>query len=166
MTLEEMLKAQGLNEEQIKKIVKLGVTLPVEGGKKVEDLEKEIEDYKDDLKKVKADADLKVRNLVIDYEIDGFLKENKAKYPDLLASKFDREKVIVDETGKTTNVGELGKGIMESYKELFSESVSGFTPENPDKGTNENGSYDHLVNNADNMTADEVAAQFANMKFE
>ena len=55
------------------------------------------------------------------------------------------------------------KGLKESYKDLFNPVLSGRNPANPDGGSSGTTAFDTLVQNADNMTAEEVAAQFAAM---
>ncbi|MEG1536987.1 MAG: phage scaffolding protein [Eubacterium sp.] len=195
MILKDVLKKQGLTEEQIVAILKAcdagdnPEVVTAEVKQKVQNLEEELKtatttiaelkksngdnealqekviEYEDQIKTQKAENETKFKNLAIDGAIEIFLKENKAKYPDLLAGKFDREKVKIDEKGKVTNIGELGKGIMESYKEMFSEPIAGFTPPSPDTART-NDSYKNLISNADNMSAEEVAAQFSSIKFE
>lgn len=195
MILKDVLKKQGLTEEQIVAILKAcdagdnPEVVTAEVKQKVQNLEEELKtatttiaelkksngdnealqekviEYEDQIKTQKAENETKFKNLAIDGAIEIFLKENKAKYPDLLAGKFDREKVKIDEKGKVTNIGELGKGIMESYKEMFSEPITGFTPPSPDTART-NDSYKNLISNADNMSAEEVAAQFSSIKFE
>ena len=59
-----------------------------------------------------------------------------------------------------SGLDEQMKGLKESYKDLFGATVSGRTPANPE-GRNNVPTVESLVNNADTMTAEEVAAQFA-----
>ena len=54
------------------------------------------------------------------------------------------------------------KGLKESYEDLFGPTIAGRSPSNPD-GKPAITTFDTLVNNADNMTAEEVAAQFEAM---
>ena len=86
-----------------------------------------------------------------------------------LEEPFDLAKTSVTPTlsktsddGTVSGLDEQVKGLKESYKDLFGPAVSGTTPSNPD-GKPAITTFDTLVNNADNMTAEEVAAQFEAM---
>ena len=88
---------------------------------------------------------------------------HKTKYEDLIRGKFDMEKLVVSDDGTTvTGIEEQGKALLEQYKDLFTPQISGHEPRLPQSGFKA-ASFDDLVKNADNMTAEEVAAQFAEM---
>lgn len=88
---------------------------------------------------------------------------HKTKYEDLIRGKFDMEKLVVSDDGTTvTGIEEQGKALLEQYKDLFTPQISGHEPRLPQPGFKA-ASFDDLVKNADNMTAEEVAAQFAEM---
>ncbi|MEG0379141.1 MAG: phage scaffolding protein [Eubacterium sp.] len=193
MTLKEFLKSKNLSDEQIADVLKAtGDGVQIDDGStatKVTDLEEQLKtanaaikdlkknngdnealqqkvtEYEDQIKTLEKEGKDKIRNLALDNAISGFLKENKAKYPELLADKVDRDKLVVDESGKVEGLGEQGKLLMESYKEMFQETVSGFTPPNPDAPANTGGNYDNLIKNVDNMSVEEIQAQLGEMKF-
>ena len=125
----------------------------------------------------KKDLDQKIKDLQKQYDTDtkalkeGFAKEsaisqwfsqNKTNYTDLLKSKFDMEKITVD-GDKVIGLDEQGKVLLEQYKDLFTPVVTGNDPINPPQGFKVTG-FDNLVKNADNMSAEEVAAQFAELE--
>lgn len=133
--------------------------------KDVETLQQTIKTHEGTIKALKTDHEKKLNDMAIDSAIEKALVGSKAKHSDLLNSKFDREKIIVKD-GTVTGVEEQLKSFKESYKDLFEEKLSGSTPANPDtKGLTPGATtYDAIVANADNMTAEEIATQFANLK--
>lgn len=198
--MEELLKAQGLTDDQIKAVLSGMVTNKIyttnlenadvrynklksqkedaeeqlktanttvadlkKNNKDNEALQATIKAHETTITTLKADSDTKIKNLTIDSAIDKLLATNKAKHSDLLASKFDREKIVIAEGGKITGLDEQIKGIKETYKDLFEEPIKGTTPNNSG-GTLQNNTYETLMNNSDTMTAEEVAAQFMAMK--
>ncbi|MEF9952951.1 MAG: phage scaffolding protein [Clostridium sp.] len=200
MKLEEILKAQGLSDEQISAVLK-GMkdnkiyTTSLENAderyqklkgqkedmesqldtasKTIKDLKKNnadnealqktIKDHEITIETLKKDSEAKVRNLTIDSAINNLLLKNNAKHSDLLAGKFDRDKLVIKEDGSIEGLDEQLKGLKESYKDLFQVSLGGKKPSNPDTSGFNNNSYEALLNNADNMTAEEVAAQFSKL---
>ncbi len=74
----------------------------------------------------------KLKDAQIDAAIEKQLIQNNAKYPDLISSKFDRDKLEIAEDGTIKGLDEQIKTIQESYKELFGETK--FTGANPDTG--------------------------------
>lgn len=128
-----------------------------------ETLQQTIKEHEATIKTQKADYEAKVRNLTLDSAIEKALAGAKAKHTDLLSTKIDREKLVITD-GKVTGIDEQIKGLKESYKDLFEESLGGKTPPNPESGTLGNNTYEALLANANNMSAEEVAAQFIAMK--
>ena len=128
-----------------------------------ETLQQTIKEHEATIKTQKADYEAKVRNLTLDSAIEKALAGAKAKHTDLLSTKIDREKLVITD-GKVTGIDEQIKGLKESYKDLFEESLGGKTPPNPESGTLGNNTYEALLANANNMSAEEVAAQFMAMK--
>lgn len=129
-----------------------------------EELQTKVKEYEDTIKTQKVDYESKVRSLTLDSEIEKALSLSKAKHSDLLSTKIDREKLAIDDGGKVTGLDEQLKGLKETYKDLFEEKISGREPANPEGGSLGNNTYEALIANADNMTAEEVAAQFMAMK--
>ena len=198
--MEELLKAQGLTDEQIKSVLAGMATNKIyttnlenadirynklkgqkedaeeqlktatttitdlkKNNKDNEILQATIKTHEGTIETLKNDSNTKIKNLTIDTAIDKLLITNKAKHSDLLASKFDREKIVIAEDGKITGLDEQFKGIKDTYKDLFEVTIAGKTPNNTG-GAPANNSYETLMNNADTMTAEEVAAQFMSMK--
>ena len=125
-----------------------------------EALQTKVKEYEDTIKNQKADYEAKVRNLTLDSAIEKALNNANAKHGDLLSSKIDREKLVIDNDGKVTGLDEQIKGLKDNYKDLFEEKITGIPPANPEGGSRGNNTYEALVANADKMTAEEVAAQF------
>ena len=169
MKFEELLKAQGLSDEQISAITKaMGkekiYTTTLENieerynklkGQKEdldeqiktanntikdlkknnvdnEELQKTIKQHEDTIKNLKADSEKKIRNLTLDSAINSALTKAKAKHSDLLASKIDRDKLVINEDGTVTGLDEQLKGFKDTYKDMFEVSLGGKTPPNPD----------------------------------
>ena len=131
-----------------------------------EELQKTIKTHEETIRQLKADHDAEMRGIRIDSAITKVLTDSKAKHPDLLAGKFDREKIKVSESGEVTGLDDQLKTLKEIYKDLFTDAppVSGRTPNNPSGSGAGNATFEALVNNADTMTAEDVAAQFAAME--
>ncbi|MEG2412631.1 MAG: phage scaffolding protein [Clostridium sp.] len=129
-----------------------------------EALQKTIKEHEATIKTQKNDYDAKLKNLTLDSAIEKALTTSKAKHTDLLATKIDREKLVIAEDGKVTGLDDQLKGLKESYKDLFEEKISGREPANPENGVLGNNTYAALMANADNMTSEEVAAQFMAMQ--
>lgn len=169
MKFEELLKAQGLSDEQISAITKaMGkekiYTTTLENieerynklkGQKEdldeqiktanntikdlkknnvdnEELQKTIKQHEDTIKNLKADSEKKIRNLTLDSAINTALTKAKAKHSDLLASKIDRDKLVINEDGTITGLDEQVKNFKNTYKDMFEVSLGGKTPANPD----------------------------------
>ncbi|AUM96153.1 MULTISPECIES: phage scaffolding protein [Clostridium] len=124
-----------------------------------ETLQTKVKEYENTIKTQKADYEAKVRNLTLDSAIEKALTGAKAKHSDLLSTKIDRDKLVITDD-KVTGLEEQLKGLKENYKDLFEEKISGSTPANPEGDSKNNNTYEALMNNADNMSAEEVATQF------
>lgn len=169
MKFEELLKAQGLTDEQIKAVMgamkkekiytttlenaeerynKLkGQKEDLEGQLKTsnetikdlkknnadnEKLQKTIKQHEETIKTLKSDSETKIRNLTLDSAINNALAKAKAKHSDLLASKIDRDKLVINEDGTVTGLDEQIKSCRDTYKDLFEVTLGGGTPANPD----------------------------------
>lgn len=128
------------------------------------DLKKAIKDHEAAMKKLQDEHAEEIRGMQIDSAISKALSDQRAKHPELLAGKFDRSKLQVTDDGKVIGLDEQMKELTKSYKDMFGQTISGKPPVNPDGemggGVN---TFNELVKNADNMTAEEVAAQFEAM---
>lgn len=127
----------------------------------VEALQATIKTHEETIATMEKEHKTKINDMAVDAAIEKALLGSKAKHTDLLTGKFDRDKITVKD-GTVTGVDEQLKTFKDTYKDLFEEKLSGRTPANPD-GITPTGSsgFDSIVNNADNMTAEQVAAQFA-----
>ncbi|UBK38676.1 phage scaffolding protein [Clostridium perfringens] len=169
MKFEDLLKAQGLTDEQIKAVMgamkkeKIYTTTlenaeerynKLKGQKEDldeqiktanntikdlkknnadnEELQKTIKQHEDTIKTLKTDSETKIRNLALDSAINNALTKAKAKHSDLLSSKIDRDKLVINEDGTVTGLDEQIKGFKETYKDLFEVTLGGGTPANPD----------------------------------
>ena len=169
MNFEELLKAQGLTDEQIKAVMgamkkeKIYTTTEEKADERIsklksqkedlegqlntanstikelkknnadnEELQKTIKQHEDTIKTQKAEYENKVRNLTLDSAINNALTKAKAKHSDLLASKIDRDKLVINEDGTITGLDEQLKGFKNTYKDLFEATLGGSTPPNPD----------------------------------
>lgn len=130
-----------------------------------EELQKTIKTHEATIKKLGEDHAEEIKTMKIDAEISKILSESHAKHPELLSGKFDRGKVVMAEDGTISGLKEQLGGIKELYKDLFGNKppIGGRSPQNPDLPGG-NITFENLVNSADNMTAEEVAAQFAAME--
>lgn len=128
------------------------------------DLQKAIKDHEAAMKKLQEEHAEEIKGMKIDSAINKALSDQHAKYPELLAGKFDRSKLQVTDDGKVIGLDEQMKELTKSYKDMFGQTITGKPPVNPDGGAGGNvNTFDALVKNADNMTAEEVAAQFEAM---
>lgn len=169
MNLEELLKAQRLDDNQVKSILEAmkkekiyttnlenieerynklkGQKEDLEGQLNTanstikelkknnadnEELQKTIKQHEDTIKTQKVEYESKVRNLTLDSAINSALTKAKAKHSDLLASKFDRDKLVINEDGTVTGLDEQLKGFKETYKDMFEVTLGGETPANPE----------------------------------
>ncbi len=100
-----------------------------------EDLEKSIKDLQEANKTAKETYEAKLKDLTINAAIQGKLTDTK--YPDLLLTKFDKTKLVVEEDGKVSGIDDQLKAIKEQYKDLFTPTVKGKESEN--KGSSSKG---------------------------
>ena len=130
------------------------------------ELQKTIKAHEETIKTLKADHKKELDGLKISAAISAALSREKARYPELMEGKFDRSKITIGADGIVSGVDEQLKAFKETYKDMFEMKtpVSGRSPKNPDVGGSGNMTFDNLVKNADTMTAEEVAAQFAAME--
>jgi len=95
-----------------------------------EELLKQINDLQTSNKTTKEEFEGKIKSLKLDSAIKLKLKESKAKYEDLLISKFDREKLNLKEDGSIEGLDDQLTSLKEGYKDLFEQPVTGKTPAN------------------------------------
>lgn len=129
-----------------------------------EELQKTIKTHEETIKALKKQHADELAGMKIDSAINKLLADNKAKYPELLAGKFDRSKLQISEDGQVIGLNDQFKSVKESYKDMFGQTLEGGTPPNPDGKPKGNTTFEALVKNADTMSAEEVAAQFAAME--
>ncbi len=128
------------------------------------ELQKAIQEHEETVKNLKKAHKEEITGMRIDSAISKLLSEKNAKYPELLSGKFNREKLTLSEDGQVVGLDEQMKTIEETYKDMFGKGVSGFTPPNPNGSGSGATTFEALVENADNMTAEEVASQFIAMQ--
>lgn len=124
----------------------------------VEDLTKQIETLQKANKQAKKDYDSKIQNMIFDAEIEKALKT--CKHPELMSNKIDRTKLKINDDKTIDGLKEQVEGLTKQYEDMFNPVIQGRNPSNPSQDLQIN-SFETLVKNADNMTAEEVAAQFA-----
>ena len=95
-----------------------------------EALQTKVKEYETELQTLKTESEAKIRNITLDNAISKLLGDNKAKYADLLAGKFDRDKLEIKEDGSIIGLEDQFKTIKESYKDMFEQSITGRTPNN------------------------------------
>lgn len=129
-----------------------------------EALQNKIIELEDANKATKKAYEDKIR----DMKLTGAIKEQltDCKYPDLVADKFDRTKLILAEDGTVSGLTEQLKTVKETYKELFTPSVSGKTPPNNGKTTPQvtddavrREQLEKLINDPKTRLADRIAAR-------
>lgn len=98
------------------------------GNKDNEELQAKVKDYEGTIETLKKDSDSKIRNLTLDHAINSILSTNKAKHTDLLVSKFDRDKLTIKEDGTVEGLDTQLTSIKETYKDLFTPTVTGNEP--------------------------------------
>mgnify|MGYP002507164764 CR=1 FL=1 len=134
----------------------------------INNLKTQLKEYEgvniDDLNKQISNLTKEKDNIKIDYAIESAL--SGVKHKELLKGQFDLSKIKLDKEGNVKGVDEQLSDIKETYKDFFESEqqskTTGYVPVNPETPKSIN-SYDSVVNNADNMTAEEVANMFNNI---
>ena len=96
-----------------------------------EELEKTIKELQDTNKTTKDQYEVKIKEMTISAAIQAKLTDTK--YPDLLMTKFDKTKLVMNADGTVTGIDEQLTTIKETYKDLFVPPVTGKEPYNKDK---------------------------------
>jgi len=98
-----------------------------------EELTNQIKELQEANKATKEQYEAKIK----DIKIDAVIREKliDAKYPDLLITKFDRNKITVTDDGTVLGIDDQLVQIKEQYKDLFVPEVKGNPPYNNDKPT-------------------------------
>ena len=94
-------------------------------GVNVSDLNKQIEEYKNSIKTMRADNEAKIKAMVIDNAINSKFNAVPEKYRNLLKMQVDREKIVVDKDNNLTGLEEQFNSIKEQYSDLFQEQQTG-----------------------------------------
>lgn len=98
----------------------------------VEALKTEIGTLQETNKTTKETYETKLKDMQLTAAIQAKLTDTK--YPDLLATKFDKGKLTLSDDGSTVlGIEEQLKTIKETYKDLFTVAVKGKDPKNNDK---------------------------------
>ena len=129
-----------------------------------EALQNKITELEEANKQTKKDYEAKIRDMKLTSAIKDQLAD--CKYPDLVADKFDRSKLILAEDGSVSGLAEQLKTVKETYKELFAPPVSGKTPPNNGKtslqgtaGGDRKVELEKLINDPKTRLADRIAAR-------
>lgn len=110
-----------------------------------EALQQTIKAHEGTIDTLKTTYEGKIKELQINSAIQAKLTDTK--YPDLLATKFDKSKLVVGTDGSVSGIDEQLTTIKEQYKDLFTPTVTGRDPYNKDKtppGTKNPWSKDHF----------------------
>lgn len=129
-----------------------------------EALQAKITELEDANKATKKAYENKIRDMKLTSAIKDQLSD--CKYPDLVADKFDRTKLILAEDGTVSGLTEQLKAVKETYKELFTPPVSGKTPPNNGRTTPQvtgdkarKDQLEKLINDPKTRLADRIAAR-------
>ena len=129
-----------------------------------EALQNKITELEDANKATKKAYEDKIRDMKLTSAIKDQLTD--CKYPDLVADKFDRTKLILAEDGTVSGLAEQLNTVKTTYKELFTPSVSGKTPPNNGKATPQvtgdaarREQLEKLINDPKTRLADRIAAR-------
>lgn len=179
----EELIAKGLTEEQAKAVMDIYTEemkgfIPKSRFDEVNtakaDLEKQVADRDKQLKVLKDEAkdsealqntyEDKIRDMKLTSAIKDQLTD--CKYPELVADKIDRTKLILAEDGTVSGLTDQLKTVKETYKELFTPPVSGKTPPNNGKTTPQvtgdatrREQLEKLINDPNTRLSDRIAAR-------
>lgn len=127
-------------------------------------LQTKITELEDANKATKKAYEDKIRDMKLTSAIKDQLTD--CKYPELVADKFDRSKLILADDGSVSGLAEQLKTVKETYKELFVPPVSGKTPPNngktppqvTDDGTRKE-QLEKLLNDPKTRLIDRIAAR-------
>ncbi|WFA10339.1 phage scaffolding protein [Tissierella sp. Yu-01] len=197
MTFEELLKAQGLTEEQVTAITgamkenkiyttneenivirygklkaerddlkgKLETAETTIGdlkksNKDNEELQATIKTHEGTIATMEANHKAKIRDISIQYAIKSKLTDTK--YPELLETKFDKEKLVVNDDGTVVGIEEQLTTIKETYKDLFVPKVTGRDPNNSGgspPAKSKKAELEAIINNPETKLTERIAAR-------
>ncbi len=88
------------------------------------DLQQKVSDYETKIANLEATSKAEKAKMLKEIAIKDALYAEKAKHPELLISKFDLSKIILDEKGENvvSGIEEQIKSNKETYKDLFGET--------------------------------------------
>ena len=101
------------------------------------DLEKQIAALTEANSKTKAEYEAKLKDITLNTAIEKALTANQAKYTDLLVTKIDKSKLVLDGE-KVVGLDEQITGLKESFKDLFGETRIAGKDEKSNPGANPN----------------------------
>ena len=129
-----------------------------------EALQNKITELEDANKATKKSYEDKIRDMKLTSAIKDQLTD--CKYPELVADKIDRTKLILAEDGTVSGLTDQLKTVKETYKELFTPPVSGKTPPNNGKTTPQvtgdatrREQLEKLINDPNTRLSDRIAAR-------
>lgn len=104
------------------------------------DLQQKVSDYETKIANLEATSKAEKARMLKEIAIKDALYHEKAKHPELLISKFDLSKIILDEKGENvvSGIEEQMKSNKETYKDLFGETEQ------------QGGAYHYTPNGGDN----------------
>ncbi len=113
------------------------------------DLQSKIQQYETEKKALETQHKEKIEKLIKTAAIKEELYKEKAKYPDLLADKFDLSKLTLDENGEkvVAGISEQMQVIKDTYKDLLGD----------DNANNTSSPYNYVPRNPGNPGADSSA---------
>lgn len=120
------------------------------------ELQTKLKEYNDTIKTMESNHKAELLGIKKQGAIDSLLLTNKAKHSDLLAGKFDLEKIIVNEDGTISGLNEQFNSIKETYKDLFE------TIETPEPGKVDNNPTYKYTPQGGNSGGEDLAAQALN----
>lgn len=88
------------------------------------DLQQKVSDYETKIANLEATSKAEKAKMLKEIAIKDALYAEKAKHPELLISKFDLSKIVLDEKGENvvSGIEEQMKSNKETYKDLFEET--------------------------------------------
>ena len=91
----------------------------------VEDLQKQINTYKESIKQIKADNAAKIKSMIMEQAIDNKFSTVPEKYRNLLKMQVDKSKIVVGDDSSITGLSEQFDQIKEQYADLFTVNETG-----------------------------------------